>query len=271
MAIIKAPRIAVQDETVLQGRARTLNFAGAGVSAAIAGDVATVTIPGGSAGVSYPVAALWYKYDNSVFTDTNPGNGNFTMNNLDPSLVTQLYINFTDAGNVTMKPVTDLWSSWGGIPYRGFLNIAFTAAGPPNGAAAQYFLTGQHAGAGQWTVFDVVYYSHSNTSVSGDAYLMFERLSPLYGTATVNLGSAPRARRSGRTAIAGFSGLTAGRVVEVTQNAGPYPGKGARADESEMDGIDFVGTVRNATTVDVYWESKHRVRGNYNVAYAIQY
>lgn len=40
----------VQDEAVTQGRARIFNFAGTGVSAAVAGQTATITIAGGGGG-----------------------------------------------------------------------------------------------------------------------------------------------------------------------------------------------------------------------------
>lgn len=52
MPIKPALAIAIQDEATLQGYVGTVNFAGAGVTAAVAGDVATVTIPGGGGGAS---------------------------------------------------------------------------------------------------------------------------------------------------------------------------------------------------------------------------
>jgi hypothetical protein len=52
MPIIPATSIAVQDEATLQGYVGTVNFSGAGVIAAVVGDIATVTIPGGGAGSS---------------------------------------------------------------------------------------------------------------------------------------------------------------------------------------------------------------------------
>lgn len=42
--------IGVQDEGVDVGRARSVNFAGAGVTAVVTGGVATVTVPGGGGG-----------------------------------------------------------------------------------------------------------------------------------------------------------------------------------------------------------------------------
>ena len=47
MPIKPGMAIAVQDEAILQGYVGTVNFAGAGVTAAVVGDTATVTIPGG--------------------------------------------------------------------------------------------------------------------------------------------------------------------------------------------------------------------------------
>ncbi len=43
-------QVEVSDEGVLQGLARLLDFVGAGVTATMVGDIATITIPGGSAG-----------------------------------------------------------------------------------------------------------------------------------------------------------------------------------------------------------------------------
>lgn len=42
------PPLQVQDEGVSQGNVVKLNFAGAGVTAAVSGDTATITIPSGS-------------------------------------------------------------------------------------------------------------------------------------------------------------------------------------------------------------------------------
>ena len=54
--IIASTRVDVQDEGVSQGRTLTLNFVGAGVSAAVASGVATITITGGAgAGFTFTV------------------------------------------------------------------------------------------------------------------------------------------------------------------------------------------------------------------------
>ena len=58
MPIKPALAIAVQDEAVLQGYVGTVNFAGAGVVAAVVGDVATVTIAGGGGGGGSATRAL---------------------------------------------------------------------------------------------------------------------------------------------------------------------------------------------------------------------
>ena len=52
MPITPSNLIEIQDEAVLQGYVKTVNFAGAGVSAVVAGITATVTIAGG-AGASW--------------------------------------------------------------------------------------------------------------------------------------------------------------------------------------------------------------------------
>jgi hypothetical protein len=48
MPIKPAIAIGIQDETILQGYVGTVNFTGAGVTAAVVGDVANVTIAGGA-------------------------------------------------------------------------------------------------------------------------------------------------------------------------------------------------------------------------------
>jgi predicted ThiF/HesA family dinucleotide-utilizing enzyme len=50
MPIIKGTTVEVRDEGATQGRVHKLDFVGSGVSAAVVGDVATVTIAGGGGG-----------------------------------------------------------------------------------------------------------------------------------------------------------------------------------------------------------------------------
>ena len=50
MSLKPANNVEVQDEGASQGFVRALNFTGAGVTATVAGSVATVTVPGGGAG-----------------------------------------------------------------------------------------------------------------------------------------------------------------------------------------------------------------------------
>lgn len=56
--------VAVQDETIAQGNALTVNFAGAGVTAAIVGSTATITIPGGGGAGSDTTA--WHRDGDTV-------------------------------------------------------------------------------------------------------------------------------------------------------------------------------------------------------------
>lgn len=88
-------------------------------------------------------------------------------------------------------------------------------------------------------------------------------------TAEVNLVAAPNARRNGHVQITGLSGLTIGKPVIVTQAPGPYTGKGTRADEAEMDTVDFIGNILSATVIDLYWQAVHMVRGNFKVNYLV--
>lgn len=87
-------------------------------------------------------------------------------------------------------------------------------------------------------------------------------------TVEVSLGSAPDARRSGAFTITG-SGLTAGKPVSIQQASGPYTGKGTRTDEAEKDQVLVTGKVLNATTIQCYWNSRYRVRGNFKMDYVI--
>ena len=91
---------------------------------------------------------------------------------------------------------------------------------------------------------------------------------PSFTTTEVSLGAAPFARRSGHFTIAG-SGLTINKPVVIKQAVGPYTGKGTRFDEAEMDAVEVTGKVRDATTIDVYWASRYRVRGNYKWDYLV--
>jgi hypothetical protein len=88
-------------------------------------------------------------------------------------------------------------------------------------------------------------------------------------TVELNLGAAPNARRGGHVQITGLAGLTAGKPVLIQQAAGPYTGKGTRADEAEVDMLTLAAKVLNATTIDVYWQSKNRVRGNFKFNYLV--
>lgn len=47
MPIIPANNVEIRDEGTTQGRVRIVDFAGAGVTAAVSGSVATITIAGG--------------------------------------------------------------------------------------------------------------------------------------------------------------------------------------------------------------------------------
>ena len=82
-----------------------------------------------------------------------------------------------------------------------------------------------------------------------------------------NLGAIPR--RAARFSIA-TSGQTTGKPVFVSKAAGPYTGKGTRADEAEMDEVTATGYVVSATQIDVFWQARHGpVRGNMKFAYLV--
>lgn len=83
----------------------------------------------------------------------------------------------------------------------------------------------------------------------------------------VDLGS--QGRRSGRFTVGGLSGLTVGARVHMLQAPGPYTGKGARADEAEMDVVDVAASVTAGDTISAQWRSRTRVRGTIKFSYQI--
>lgn len=87
-------------------------------------------------------------------------------------------------------------------------------------------------------------------------------------TIEVSLGAAPAAKRAGRFTISA-SGLVTGKPVAVHQVNGPYTGKGTRADEAEMDKVVVSANVLSATSIECFWASQRRVRGNYKFAYIV--
>jgi hypothetical protein len=85
-------------------------------------------------------------------------------------------------------------------------------------------------------------------------------------TVEVDLGST--AKKSGRFTIA-VTGKTAGKPVQIFQAVGPYTGKGSRADEAEMDTVTATAYVKDANTIEVFWTSATRVKGNRKFSYLI--
>lgn len=67
-----------------------------------------------------------------------------------------------------------------------------------------------------------------------------------------DLGSIPR--YSGYFDVA-TSKQTTNRTVRVTQNVGPYTGKGNLQDESEMDMVTAMGYVKDPSTIRVFWNA----------------
>lgn len=76
----------------------------------------------------------------------------------------------------------------------------------------------------------------------------------------IDLGATPK--RSGAFTVAGFTGLVA-QPIAVQQAAGPYTGKGTRADEAEMDGISVAASVLNSTTIQAFWNTPGFVAGKF--------
>lgn len=87
-----------------------------------------------------------------------------------------------------------------------------------------------------------------------------------FQTAEVNLGST--ARRSGRFTLPGV-GMTVGKPVLVQQAVGPYTGKGARADEAEMDQMTVAASVTSPTVITAYWRASGPMKGNVKVNYLV--
>jgi hypothetical protein len=84
-----------------------------------------------------------------------------------------------------------------------------------------------------------------------------------------SLLASPAARRNGSFQITGLSGLTVDQPVYIQQANGPYTGKGTRQDEAEMDQLTVTAKVLSATAIQCYWESNHRVRGNFKFSYFV--
>jgi hypothetical protein len=89
-----------------------------------------------------------------------------------------------------------------------------------------------------------------------------------FTTIEQSLVTAPNTQRSGHFTISS-SGLTANKPVFIQQAAGPYTNKGTRFDEAEMDGLVVTAKVRDTTTIDVYWSSRTKVRGNFKFNYLV--
>lgn len=85
---------------------------------------------------------------------------------------------------------------------------------------------------------------------------------------TVEIDLGEHVRRSGRFTIAGI-GMTVGKPVLIQKAVGPYTGKGARADEAEMDLIVATGRVRTATEIEIFWQASGPVRGHFKFNYQI--
>jgi hypothetical protein len=84
-----------------------------------------------------------------------------------------------------------------------------------------------------------------------------------------DLGALPR--YGGAFDLAGVA-LAPGKPVLIQQAAGPYTGKGDRADEAEMDAIAITGYVHDATTIRCFWQvpaCAGPVRGPVKFQYAV--
>ena len=86
----------VQDEGVLQNaNTRALNFVGASVVASDTNGVTTVTLSGGDAII------FGAKYTFSSSTSSSPSSGELRLNNADPTLATEIYVNNTDRNSAS--------------------------------------------------------------------------------------------------------------------------------------------------------------------------
>ncbi len=62
-----------------------------------------------------------------------------------------------------------------------------------------------------------------------------------------------------------LEGAVIGDTVLASLLPGPYTGKGANADEFEMDAISVAGRVETAGAVSIYFTSNTKVKGHFNV------
>lgn len=88
---------------------------------------------------------------------------------------------------------------------------------------------------------------------------------PVY-TIEIDLGYP--SKTSGVFLITGLSGLTVNKQVVISQAAGSYTGKGD--DEMEMDCVLCAGNIIDSSTIEVSYNSRFRVGGNFKFNYIIQ-
>jgi hypothetical protein len=93
--------------------------------------------------------------------------------------------------------------------------------------------------------------------------------STVYTLNTVEVNIATLPKSSGKFSITGLTGLITNKPVYIQQANGPYTNKGTRDDESEMENISVSGKVLNATTIQCYWRSSTRAKGNYKFNYKV--
>jgi hypothetical protein len=114
MPIIPSTSVEIQDEATTQGYVKTIDFAGAGVTAAVAGGKATVTIPGGGG----PGGSAWTLFTQNLGAAMRDGTFTITSTGLTagkPVEVIQRADAIATKGNATDEPEMDLIQLTGNV------------------------------------------------------------------------------------------------------------------------------------------------------------
>lgn len=265
MSITRSPKIQIRDEGTPQGSVNKVDFVGAGVTAAVAAGVATVTIPGGS-GANLPFwPTVWSAYDNVDTVDSDPGAGKFKTNNSNPQGVTEIYMSTVDANGSTVTNVVNFFWVPRGFSGQQFEPFILSPATIPIVEYGLYSLSRVvNTGLGYFRITVANSGSPTTALVDGTNYAFFKQVYLSPRELEINLGSVPR--HGGRVRITSVAHGFSSTNIYTTQLTGPYTGKGTLLDECEVDMIHVIGASVDVDTIDFYWTSDHKVRGNFKIS-----
>lgn len=81
----------------------------------------------------------------------------------------------------------------------------------------------------------------------------------------VNIG--PPFFKAGRFKVTVPGPMQVNSPIRISQGAGPYTGKGSRADEAEMDSVNITAYASDPTTLQCYWNASGPIAGNFKFVY----